>query len=60
MMYAKICTHLRCFGSRFTLKFDQARIRARLNVCNFHVVSYFKLHSLDIAIYSVKLYKTIF
>jgi hypothetical protein len=34
-MYAKICTHLRYFGSRFTLKFDRARIRARSNVHNF-------------------------
>jgi hypothetical protein len=45
MMYAKICTHLRCFGSRFTLKFDQARIRARSNVHNFHAVI-FRPHSL--------------
>jgi hypothetical protein len=26
------------FGSRFTLKFDQAKIRARSNVINFHAV----------------------
>jgi hypothetical protein len=45
MMYAKICTHLRCFGSRFTLKFDRARIRARSNVRNFHAVI-FGPHSL--------------
>jgi hypothetical protein len=51
-MYAKICTHLRCFGSRFTLKFDRARIRARSNVRNFrapfavtkHVYSLRKFH----------------
>jgi hypothetical protein len=35
MMYAKICTHLRYFGSHFTLKSDRARIRARSNVLNF-------------------------
>jgi hypothetical protein len=45
MMYAKICTHLRCFGSRFTVKFDRARIRARSNVRNFHAVI-FGPHSL--------------
>jgi hypothetical protein len=45
MMYAKICTHLRCFGSRFTLKFDRARIRARSNLRNFHAVI-FGPHSL--------------
>jgi hypothetical protein len=45
MMYAKICTHLRCFGSRFTLKFDRARIRARSNVRNYHAVI-FGPHSL--------------
>jgi hypothetical protein len=33
------------FGSRFTLKFDQAKIRARSNVNNFHVVI-FGPHSL--------------
>jgi hypothetical protein len=38
MMYAKICTNLRCFGSRFTLKSDRARIRARSNLRNFHAV----------------------
>jgi hypothetical protein len=45
MMYAKICTHLRCFGSRFTLKFDRARIRAQSNVHNYHAVI-FGPHSL--------------
>jgi hypothetical protein len=45
MMYDKICIHLRCFGSRFTLKFDQAKIRARTNVINFHAVI-FGPHSL--------------
>jgi hypothetical protein len=45
MMYAKICTHLRCFGSRFTLKYDRARIRARSNVRNFYAVI-FGPHSL--------------
>jgi hypothetical protein len=45
MMYAKICTHLRCFGSRFTLKFYRARICARSNVRNFHAVI-FGPHSL--------------
>jgi hypothetical protein len=33
------------FGSRFTLKFDQAKIRARSNVINFHAVI-FGPHSL--------------
>ena len=28
-IYAKIYTHLRCFGSRFTLKSARARTRAR-------------------------------
>jgi hypothetical protein len=45
MMYTKICTHLRCFGSRFTLKFDRARIRARSKVRNFHALI-FGPHSL--------------
>jgi hypothetical protein len=44
-MYTKICTHLRYFGLRFTLKFYRARIRARSNVHNFHAVI-FGLHSL--------------
>jgi hypothetical protein len=43
MMYTKIYTHLRCFGSPFTLKFDRARIRARSNVRNFHAVIYVNL-----------------
>jgi hypothetical protein len=33
------------FGSRFTLKFDQAKIRARSNVINFHAII-FGSHSL--------------
>jgi hypothetical protein len=36
--YAKICTHLRCFGSHFTQKFVRARTRARSDVGDFYAV----------------------
>jgi hypothetical protein len=38
MIYAKIRTHLRCHGSRFTLKSDRVRTHARLNVRYFHTI----------------------
>jgi hypothetical protein len=42
--YAKICTHLRCFGSRFTQKIFRARTRARSDARDFYVVI-FGFHS---------------
>ena len=36
--YAKICTHLRCFGSRFTQKFVRTRTRARSDARDFYAV----------------------
>ena len=38
MIYDKICTHLRCFGSRFTLKSARARTRARSGAHDFYAV----------------------
>jgi hypothetical protein len=38
MIYAKICTHLRCFGSRFTLNSTRARTRARSGAHDFYAV----------------------
>jgi hypothetical protein len=37
-VYAKICTHLRCFGSRFTQKSVQARTSARSDARDFYAV----------------------
>jgi hypothetical protein len=42
--YAKICTHLRCFGSRFTQKSFQARTRARSNACDFYAIILDPIH----------------
>jgi hypothetical protein len=39
MIYAKIYTHLRCFGSRFMLKSVQARTRARPVARDFRAVN---------------------
>jgi hypothetical protein len=36
--YAKICTHLRYFGSRFTQKFIRARTCARSEARDFYAV----------------------
>jgi hypothetical protein len=36
--YDKICTHLRCFSSRFTLESARARTRARSAACDFYAV----------------------
>jgi hypothetical protein len=36
--YVKICTHLRCFGSRFTQNFVRARTRARSDTHDFCAV----------------------
>jgi hypothetical protein len=36
--YAKICTHLHCFGSRFTQKIVRAKTRARLDARDFYAV----------------------
>jgi hypothetical protein len=36
--YAKICTHLRCFGLRFTQKSVRARTRARSDARDFYAV----------------------
>ena len=38
MIYDKICTHLRCFGSRFTLKSTRSRTRARSGAHDFYAV----------------------
>jgi hypothetical protein len=43
--YAKICTHLRCFGTRFMQKFFRARTRARSDARDFYAVI-FGSHSL--------------
>jgi hypothetical protein len=40
-IYAKNCTYLRCFGSRFMLKSIRARTRALLYARDFHVVIWF-------------------
>jgi hypothetical protein len=37
-IYAKICTHLRWFGSRFTLKSTRPRTRARSDARDFYAV----------------------
>jgi hypothetical protein len=37
-IYAKFCTHLRCFSSRFTLESARARTRARSAGRDFHAV----------------------
>jgi hypothetical protein len=39
MIYAKIHTHLCCFGSRFTLKSVRARTRARPVARDFRAVN---------------------
>jgi hypothetical protein len=36
--YAKICTHLRCFGSRFKQKFVRARTRAQSDARDFYAI----------------------
>jgi hypothetical protein len=38
MIYAKIHTHLRCFGSRFTQKFARSITRARSEARDFYAV----------------------
>jgi hypothetical protein len=38
-IYAKICNHLRCFGSRFTLKSVRAKTRARSVARDFRAVN---------------------
>jgi hypothetical protein len=40
MIYAKIHTHLCCFGSCFTQKFARSRTRARSEARNFYVVMF--------------------
>jgi hypothetical protein len=40
MIYAKIHTHLRCFGSRFTQKIARSRTRARSEARDFYAVMF--------------------